>query len=1075
MVCRPQAVHFLLAAALCTCLALPAGAQSPAGPTPKPSQPANSAGAATGAAPAVPLPVSVKSDPRKAREAFKQGLRAEHDADWEAAYGAYADALNWAPENKEYFLHHEFAKSRLVQMKVDLGEREAVSGRLSDARREFLSARALDPTNRVIQDRYAELSAFQAGVLERATVEANPGGEVRMEHQSGTRNFDVRGDTIGAYKEIARQFGVEVAFDADLRPRQIHFQMTGLDFPTALRVLGQMTGTFWRPLTKHLFIVAEDTAQKRKDYDISIVRTILLPASETKDQMTEVLRLVREIAGITRSDLDVSSGTLTLRASPQAMAIATSVIEDLEKPGGELVLEIEILEVDRTYARELGITPPETARTFTLSKQEVLQALASPSGLATVLQEVFGTPSSLSGLTNTQIGSLLGSGQVSLSSLLPPLIAFGGGYTTFLATLSGATANFSEMLSLVRHGRRILLRAEDGQPATFFVGDRVPVTLAQFSPSLAGAGSSIPGASSTNFPITTLDTGEAPDFVTSGILRNSVGNQDLVVANNTSNTLSIFLGNGDGTFTTPTPATIMTGVAPVWIATGNFNTNTAIANNDMNLDLAVVNQGDNTISIFLGNGDGTFTPVAAPNSTLSTGAGSSPAAAVAANFTSSGFTDLAVVNHLTNTLMVFLGNGDGTFKTPTTAANTIIPTGAGPSSIIAADFNADGKMDLAVTNASANTVSIFLGNGNGTFASRTDYPTGNTPVWVSSGDFNGDGILDLAIANNGAPTSTATGNTVSILLGQATTTGTAAGTFTNNVDFPAGNGPTSIAVADYNIDGRLDLAVTDETDNAVSLLLGLGNGQFGPNFELTVGTSPVSIVTADFNGSGNPDVAIANKGSNTVSVILDESVFGSGTALPETPFPGVQYIDVGVKVKATARLHPNNEVTLQMDYAVSSLTTQAVNGIPVIANEAVTQTVRLRQDETTAIAGILQPQQSVGIGGTPGVATIPGLGLLGGTQMTQNADSELLILITPRTVELSARKDHVVYAGHHALEGGGALGPTRSEREGRVVEPQPPPQPPPQPLTEPVNQPTPGQPPLQQQPQPEPRSEPPRP
>jgi type II secretory pathway component GspD/PulD (secretin) len=1060
MVCRPQVVSFLLAAALCSFLAIPASAQAPSSPVAKQNHPLNSAGTGTAATPATPQPPPIQPDPRKAKEAFKQGLRAEHDTDWEAAYAAYSDAINWEPENKEYFLHHELAKSRLVQMKVDLGEREAVSGRLSDARRELLSARAIDPTNRAVRERYAELTAFQSGVLDRAMIEANPAGEIRMEHQTGTRNFDYRGDAIGAYKEIARKFGVEVAFDADLRPTRIRFQMTG---------------TFWRPLTKHLFFVASDTAQKRKDYEISLVRTILLPASETKDQMTELLRVVREIAGITRSELDVPTGTLTLRASPQAMAIATSVIEDLEKPGGELVLEIEILEVDRNYARDLGITPPTSARTFTLSKQEVQEALASASGLATVLQQVFGTPSSLSGLTTTQIGSLLGTGQVSLGSLLPPLIAFGGGYTTFLATLPGAAANFSEMLSLVRQGRRILLRAEDGHPATFFVGERFPVTLAQFSPSFAGTGGGIPGAISTNFPITTLDTGEAPDFVTAGILRNTVGNQDLIVANNTSNTLSIFLGNGDGTFTTPTPATINTGAAPVWIATGNFNTNPAITNHDMNLDLAVVNQGDNTVSIFLGNGDGTFTASPA----LSTGAGSSPAAAVATTLTSSGFTDLAVVNHANDTLMIFLGNGDGTFKTPAAGTNMIIPTGAGPSSIIAGDFNADGNMDLAVTNQGANTVSVFLGNGNGTFTSRTDYPTGNSPVWVSSGDFNGDGILDLAVANNGGPTSTVTGNTVSILLGQATNTGTAAGTFTNNVDFPAGNGPTSIAVADFNIDGRLDLVVTDQTDNAVSLLLGLGNGQFGPNFELAVGTSPVSIVTAQFTSSSNPDVAIANKGSNTVSVILDESVFGSGNALPETPFPGVQYIDVGTKVKATPRIHDNNEVTLQMEFEVSSIAGQSINGIPVIANQAVTQTVRLKQDETTTIAGILEPQESKNVGGWPGVATIPSVGLLGSAEMIQNQDTELLILVTPRTVELSTRKDHVVYAGHHSLEGVGSFGPTRSEREGGRPETLP--QAPPQPLTEPANQPTPGQPPPQPQPQPQPepqrqpQQEPPRP
>jgi hypothetical protein len=965
-------------------------------------------------------------DAKKAKDAYKQGLRAEQAGNWEPAYDAFTDAVDWAPDNKEYFMHREFARSRVVQQKMDLAEREAVSGRLSDARRELLSARSLDPTNRVLQERYAELTALRPEPFEEVVTGADPVGQVQLEHLPGTRSFDIRGDTSAAYQEIARQFGVQVAFDVDMRARQVHFRMSDLDFPTALRLLGEMTGTFWRPLTKHLFFVADDTAQKRKDYEISIVRTVILPASESPEQMTEVLRLVREIAGITRSDLDARSGTLTMRASPQAMAVAAGVIEDLEKPNGELVLEVEILEVDRNYARLLGISPPESGKIFSISKQEVLQALQSPQGLATVLQQIFGTPSSLSGLTTSQIASLLGSGQVALGSLLPPLIAFGGGYTTFLATIPGAAANFSEMLSLVRHGRRILLRTEDGRPATFFVGERFPVTLAQFSPSFAGVGGNVPGVSTANFPETNLATGNAPTFVTTGVLRNTGSIPDMIVVNNADNTLSIFLGNGDGTFQTPT--TVKTGVGPVWIATGNFNTDTTKPGSDQNLDVAVVNQADNSVSIFLGDGNGALNP--APTLTLSTGTGSGPVSVVATSLTTSGFTDLITANHANNTLSVFLGNGDGTFKTPAT-----ITTGRAPSSIAAADFNADGKIDLAVTNESDNTVSIFLGNGDGTFQNRVDYPTGNSPVWVATGDFNGDTVPDLAIANNGVPSNTNTGNTVSILLGQVNASGNATGTFATKVDFPAGTAPASIAVADFNVDGRLDLVVADQTDNAISILLGLGNGLFGQNFEIPVQTNPVSVVTADFDANGKPDVAVVNRGSNTATVILNNSNFSVGNALAETPFPGVQYLDIGVKVKATPRIHPDDEVTLQTNFEISSLTTQAFNGIPVIANQAITQTVRLRQNETTAIAGILQPQESRTVSGTPGVAGLPAVGMFGSTVNTQNQDSELLILITPRTVSLSPRKDHVIYAGHRALEGSGSFGPTRQERQ---VQPTPP-------------------------------------
>jgi type II secretory pathway component GspD/PulD (secretin) len=1023
--------HGAAALGLIALLSVPARPQAPSSMSPTQQNQANStSGGGTGQrlTPASPQRPDIKPDPKKAKEAYKLGLHAEQDGDWQAAFDNYGDAVNWAPTNEDYFRKREIAKSHVVQTKMDLAEREAASGRLSDARREMLAARYLDPTNKVVRDRLAELTALEPRNANQGQIERDLGGEVHLEHLPGKRSIDFRGNTQTAYDEVARQYGIEVAFDVDLHPRPVRLQTQDEDFPTTMRILSTMTGTFWRPLTKRLFFVAADSTQKRKDYALSVVRTVLLPAAETPEQMTELLRMVREIAGITRSDLDTRSRTLTMRASPQAIAVATDLIENLEQPVGQMVLEIEILDVTKTYAQQLGITPPQSAQVLTLSKQQIQEALSSEQGLISVIEEVFGTPSSLSGLSTLQTASLLGSQTNILSTLLPPLVLFGGGDTRFLATLPGASANFSQMLNVVRDGRRILLRAEDGQPATFFVGERIPVTLAQFSPSEGGSGVNVPGVLAGNFSATDFTTGNAPDFVTTASLRNN-GFQDMIVANHTDNTLSIFLGNGDGTFATINGAPPTTGTGPVWVATGTFNT----TNSRTTVDLAVANQTANTVSILAGNGDGTFQPKV----DLSTGNAPSSVVAVAVNTNNDPNIDLIVANHGDNTLSVFLGNGDGTFRAPTTIA-----AGGGPSSIATGDFNGDGKIDLAVTNQNDNTVSIFLGNGDGTFQPRVDDAVGNGPVWVSVADFNGDGIQDLAIANNGAPTDTNTGDTVSILLGNPNTANTSIGngTFSPGAtrDFPAGNGPTSIAVADFNVDGLPDLAVSDETDNAVSLLLGTGGGGFGPNFELPVGTDPVSIATADFNGDGVPDAAIVNNGSNTVTVILNSSSFsGTANGLSATPFPGVEYLDIGVKVKATPRVHLNDEVSLQLHFEVSSLEGDSINGIPVIANQQVDQTVRVKNSQTAMLAGFLERQINRNLNGAPGIADIPAAGLLGSDQTSQNTDTELLFLITPHMVSLAPRKDHEIYAGRGSLEGPGSFGAGRGEPGGQSRQPIP--------------------------------------
>ena len=160
---------------------------------------------------------------------------------------------------------------------------------------------------------------------------------------------------------------------------------------------------------------------------------------------------------------------------------------------------------------------------------------------------------------------------------------------------------------------------------------------------------------------------------------------------------------------------------------------------------------DSSFSISLGHGDGTFTQ---PNSSP-VSIGQSLSAVVTGDFNGDGKLDLALVDSGGNAVIILLGNGDGTFGTPTT-----IPAGTFPDAIVAGDFNNDGKLDLAVANSGDNNVTLLLGNGDGTFtaASGSPYATGTGPFVLAAADFNGDGKLDLAVLNQN--------DTVSILLQQ---------------------------------------------------------------------------------------------------------------------------------------------------------------------------------------------------------------------------------------------------------------------------------------------------------------------
>jgi hypothetical protein len=176
--------------------------------------------------------------------------------------------------------------------------------------------------------------------------------------------------------------------------------------------------------------------------------------------------------------------------------------------------------------------------------------------------------------------------------------------------------------------------------------------------------------------------------------------------------------------------------------------------------------------------------------------------------------------------------------------------------VAVADVNGDGKADLLVTNQGSNTVSVLLGNGNGSFKAAKNFAVGTAPLGVAAGDVNGDGILDLVVANDGS------GN-VSVLLGNGN------GTFGAAKTYKAGTGPSALSLADVNGDGRLDLVVANNGSNTMSVLLGNGNRTFAAAQNFATGTGPAALAVADANGDGRPDLIVANQGSNTAGVLLN--------------------------------------------------------------------------------------------------------------------------------------------------------------------------------------------------------------
>jgi hypothetical protein len=402
------------------------------------------------------------------------------------------------------------------------------------------------------------------------------------------------------------------------------------------------------------------------------------------------------------------------------------------------------------------------------------------------------------------------------------------------------------------------------------------------------------------------------NYISDGVFSNSVGvgnwnsdgMTDLAIVNQCQSTTScsgavtILLGNGNGTFQVP-PTYASGGYDADSVAVGDLN-------GDGNADLVVANfcqsnncsKGTNgAVSVFLGNGDGTFQ---AAHEYATGGFGSSSVAI--GDFNGDGHPDVAVAGECSTsacdrggTVSILLGNGDGTLQ----PAKNYSSGGYTSLSVAIADFNNDGNLDLAIANECQSTscqngsVTVLLGNGNGTFQTAQSFPSaGYETNFVATGDFNEDGNPDLVLTSQ-CQDSTCTNGGVSVLLGNGN------GTFQRAQSYSSsGLGANSVAVADVNGDGKPDLVISnlcqnsdDCTTGSIQTLIGEKNGTFYQGHGYASGApGTYSLVTADFNGDGNVDIVVANTG-------ITSALLGNGDGTFQTPllyFPGGIFVSTGI-------------------------------------------------------------------------------------------------------------------------------------------------------------------------------------
>jgi hypothetical protein len=448
----------------------------------------------------------------------------------------------------------------------------------------------------------------------------------------------------------------------------------------------------------------------------------------------------------------------------------------------------------------------------------------------------------------------------------------------------------------------------------------------------------------------------------------------------------------------------------------------AMAAGDLNGDgifdlVTLGTPGLGNISVSLGNGDGTFQKhqdIFLPTGALAT------VTPVLEDFDRDGKLDLVLA---ANTGIYFLpGNGDGSFGAPTLLDTDLSSIG---TFVTAGDFDGDGILDLAVSNLdlSGSFISILLGNGDGTFRLNAIYPFSFFPGHIAAADFNGDGKLDLAVFDF-----IAAGNSISILIGNGD------GTFLPKVDYPAGGALTDFTLGDYNGDGIEDIAVAD-SNGSVNILLGNGDGTFQSHLDFATAGSPGVIASAEFSyfslPVGKVGFAVTNPNSNTISIFaaistgtvnplpsvssyspafIIESSGGFTLTINGANFVSGSVVSFGGQVEPTTFVN-SNQLTAQIpNNAIASVGPVSILvGNPAPGGGNSTSTAINVYLPPPAIASI--SPTSVVAGSPDFTVTINGFDFVSGSILSVNGTAQSLTYVSPIQVTATIAASFVVSPG----------------------------------------------------------------
>ncbi len=430
------------------------------------------------------LPAAAPALSQSAASWAKRGNDAEFREDYDAAFEAYRQAHLLKPKDIRYQTKFERLRFAAAAAHVDRGRVLRQSGDLNGAITEFERALSIDGSNQTAQQEITaterELSTAPGAVLQQqaplgpSAAVASVASPIDLKPIStDTITLHMVGDTKDIYQAIGKATGLNVIFDPDYTSRRVPVDLVSVSWADALRIVGTLSGTFWKPVTNNTIFVAQNSVTKRNDLNSMAVQTFYLSNAATQADQNELLTALRNVLEpTTKIFLVPSQNALVLRATPDQLLLTETLLNNLDRARSEVVVDVAVLEVNRDRMRNLGISLPQS---FSVTPQ-VNTTTTTGTGTTT-------------GTTTT--GSTTTNGTTTLNQLY-----------NFNANNIGLTLGTATLNALLNDtDTRVLqnprLRATDGQRAQLKIGSRIPVATGSFSSGVAA--SAVSGLVNTQF------------------------------------------------------------------------------------------------------------------------------------------------------------------------------------------------------------------------------------------------------------------------------------------------------------------------------------------------------------------------------------------------------------------------------------------------------------------------------------------------------------------------------------------------------------------------------------------------